>query len=566
MHQRECADLTHRECLPRIRPLNVYDGVRHFLFIVPAFALLAAEPLGMLLEGSDGIIPRALRWAAVLLISLSAVPSMVALHPYGCSRTSFCPALTLQISQLKQLPLDGCCNRYQSSYFNELVGGLGNVGQEPPAYDTDYWATCYREATKWSVQHAGGTPRHILAAANDFSKECIQPFAPPDWNVSTMLDASAPRLPIGVDYYLSTTRWDMHQLYPDSTVIHRVERAGVTLCLVKSDRADAQASAHPSSRAASPGGRPHQLLTLETIRDGNTPPPPPPPPPQPQPSHMPLPSKETPIRTHSTPDAADSVLRDPDAAAATASSIAAAAAKADLESSRDSLMAHKPLGVLPPPPAPTVDPSNGLQPVVLPSGSVDDQSSAMHSYEVGNTLRDSGRFEEAIQRFTESINRDNSSPAAYNNLGAMLEGHRRVQEALHIYELAVERHPDFALGFFNLGSRLLLSLPDDAAETAASQLADATKYLQRSVELNPAYFPAWSNLGDAKRAVKDVDGAVTCYLEALSRSPTYEVARNNLGNALKTGAFVSFLSVDFSKTLPDAQRAIEFTNAISTLL
>ena len=43
---------------------------------------------------------------------------------------------------------------------------------------------------------------------------------------------------------------------------------------------------------------------------------------------MPLPSKETPIRTHSTPDAADSVLRDPDAAAATASSIAAAAAKA----------------------------------------------------------------------------------------------------------------------------------------------------------------------------------------------------------------------------------------------
>eukprot|EP01043_Picozoa_sp_COSAG02_P086196 COSAG02_NODE_23693_length_711_cov_0.673203_1_plen_51_part_10 len=32
------------------RPLNVYDGVRHFLFIMPAFALLGAEPLGMLLE------------------------------------------------------------------------------------------------------------------------------------------------------------------------------------------------------------------------------------------------------------------------------------------------------------------------------------------------------------------------------------------------------------------------------------------------------------------------------------------------------------------------------------
>ena len=61
------------------RPLNVYDGVRHFLFIMPAFALLGAEPLGMLLEHCDSL-PRAFRWASVMLISLSAVPSMVALH------------------------------------------------------------------------------------------------------------------------------------------------------------------------------------------------------------------------------------------------------------------------------------------------------------------------------------------------------------------------------------------------------------------------------------------------------------------------------------------------------
>ncbi len=403
------------------------------------------------------------------------------------------------------------------------------MGQEPPAYDTDYWATCYRAASEWSVHHAGGAPRHILAAANTFSKECVEPYVPPGWNVSTLLDAAAPRLPEDVDYYLSTTRWGMDQLYPDSTVVHRVERAGATLCLVKSDRADAQAFAHPNSRSASPGGLPHQLLTEETIRDGNTPPSSPPAAPVAARAQSPdAPVLNTPGAPHSTTQDTDVPI--------TASTMTASAAQADLVS-----MAHKPLGV---PESdsiqsrqqkPAVDPHTGLQPVALPSGSIDDIASAMYYYEAGNKLRDSGRFDEAIQRFLESINRDNSSPAAYNNLGALLEARHRVPEALHIYELAVERHPDFALGFFNLGSRLLLGLADVATEAAAlTQLATAMSYLQRSVDINPAYFPAWSNLGDAKRAANDIDGAITCYLEALARSPTYEVARNNLGNALKT--------------------------------
>ena len=471
------------------KPLNVYDGIRHFLFILPPLALLGAEPLGMLLHNGEPM-PRAVRWAVVLLISLSAVPSMIALHPY------------------------------QLSYFSDVVGGLGAVAQEPMAYDTEYWATCYREATEWSVRHAGqgSQPRHILGAANGFSKECIEPFAPPEWTISTLLDAGAPKLPSGVDYYVSTTRWGMHQLYPESTVIHRVERNGATLCLVKSDRSDAQVSAHSSPRAASPGGTPHQLLSEETIRDGNTPPPPPP---DQKDTVAAMPLVVTPPVEGVQPDTI-------------AATIAAKVAQAELVA-RESL-ANKPLGVPPPPkpkPPVSVDPTTGMQPVNLPPGTVEDTASAMHSYAVGNALRDEGRVEEAIREFTVSINRDNSSPAAYNNLGAMLEARRRVPEALHIYELAVQRHPDFALGFFNLGSRLLLSLPDDP-DAAATQLKVAMGHLQSSVDINPEYFAAWSNLGDAKRGLADLDGAVACYLEALSRSPTYEVARNNLGNALKS--------------------------------
>ena len=282
-------------------------------------------------------------------------------------------------------------------------------------------------------------------------------------------------------------------------------------------------------------------MTEETIRDGNTPPPPPPAGPVPAPLAQPpsAPVVDTPGVPDSTPRGVEAPIP--------VSIVAAAAAQADLES-----MAHKPLGV----PAydtvknhqqkPSVDPNTGLQAVTLPSGTADDVTSAMYYYEAGNKLRNSGRFEEAIQQFTNSINRDNSSPAAYNNLGALLEAHHRVPEALHIYELAVERHPDFALGFFNLGSRLLMGLAGVAAEAArVKQLVDATTYLQRSVDLNPAYFPAWSNLGDAKRAANDIDGAVTCYLEALSLSPSYQVARNNLGNALKTNGRLDEAAVQY---------------------
>ena len=474
-------------------PLNVYDGVRHFLFVLPPLALLGAEPLGIVLQCEA--LPILLRWAVVLCASLSAVPTMVALHPY------------------------------QNSYFSDIVGGLGAVAQEPPAYDTEYWATCYREAAAWSVQHAAdGKPRHVLGAANAFSKECIEPFVPPQWNVSTTLDAAAPRLPAGVDYYVATTRWDMHQLYPESTVVHRVERMGATLCVVKSDRPEAQPSAHSSPRTAYPGGLPHQLLREETIRDGNDPPPPPAP--LPTASRQPDPTTNT---------AADSVT--------TATDSSAAAAAIAEEAARRSLQKQAASGATAAVPQQKPGDGSGMQPVALPPGSVEDEDSAMFAYALGNTLRDKGRVEEALSHYTESINRDNGSPAAYNNLGALLEAGGRMREAVHIYGLAVQRHPDFALGFFNLGSRLMLSLPEGA--DTESQLAQAIGHLQRSVELNPKYFSAWSNLGDAHRAVGNLDDALRCYHESLSLSPTYEVARNNLGNALKTAGRLNEAAVQY---------------------
>lgn len=182
-----------------VAPLNVYDGVRHFLFIFPALALLGAAPVSM-------VRGRAAVCGVALCVVIASVPTMVHLHPY------------------------------ETSYFSDAVGGLGTVGgQEPPVYDTDYWATCYREATQWVSAHAAAQrgqqqqqqdrdspTRELLAAANSFSLECIKPYLPttarhsdnatngssgePLWTVTTTLDAAAKRLPTTVDYYIATTR------------------------------------------------------------------------------------------------------------------------------------------------------------------------------------------------------------------------------------------------------------------------------------------------------------------------------------------------------------------------
>jgi hypothetical protein len=93
----------------------IYNALRHFLFILPAIAMIAAIAFLNLLEKLKGNY----KYALILLVVLNAgtvLYSYVMLHPY------------------------------QYIYFNELIGGLkGATGK----YETDYWGTTYKEAAEW---------------------------------------------------------------------------------------------------------------------------------------------------------------------------------------------------------------------------------------------------------------------------------------------------------------------------------------------------------------------------------------------------------------------------------
>lgn len=116
----------------------LYDGVRHFLFLVPPAAALAATGW----TGAIGLLGR-VRGGA-----LAGTLALLALVAEPCAWT------------LRHLPL---CY----VYFHPLAGGLVGASRR---YDTDYWALSVRPAAEWIVAHrrelAGDQPLRIVVSSS----------------------------------------------------------------------------------------------------------------------------------------------------------------------------------------------------------------------------------------------------------------------------------------------------------------------------------------------------------------------------------------------------------------
>jgi hypothetical protein len=100
---------------------TAYNGLRHFIFLVPMLALLAGISFAALLKSNANKIVK-ISAAVLILLSVGLTTlDMIQLHPY------------------------------QSIYFNRLVaGGLKQASQR---YETDYWGMTYREGAEWVINN-----------------------------------------------------------------------------------------------------------------------------------------------------------------------------------------------------------------------------------------------------------------------------------------------------------------------------------------------------------------------------------------------------------------------------
>jgi hypothetical protein len=186
-----------------LRP-NAYDGMRHFLFLLPAVALFAAfgcEWLWSRLPAGKARIGLAVTLAAAALLQ---VHSLVQLHPY------------------------------QMAYFNFLAGGVSGAVER---YDTEGWLISYKEAIEWIKRQPpprSGEPTCVLVAANENSRWCAAAFAGDAFEVTHTTRGGQPGdLPDGIDYYVGTCRSSMDQNFPAAHVVYGVERQGAVFTTIK---------------------------------------------------------------------------------------------------------------------------------------------------------------------------------------------------------------------------------------------------------------------------------------------------------------------------------------------
>jgi hypothetical protein len=176
------------------RPV-LYDAARHFLFLLPPAAVLAALAAEGLLKHVERRAPRRriatglATGAAIALIGLP-LPEMYRLHPY------------------------------QYVYFNELVGGLAGASRR---FDLDYWGHSLREATLGLVARLGADapPKRVFV--------CGPPVSASYYFPATFERVRSPR---EADLAIVLRRDFCNQPYRRLTPLLTVTREGVALSYV----------------------------------------------------------------------------------------------------------------------------------------------------------------------------------------------------------------------------------------------------------------------------------------------------------------------------------------------
>lgn len=183
----------------------VYDGLRHFLFVVPMLVVVAAIAAVSL--------PR-VRPSSARAIAIASVVGAGA-------------CIGRQIAAMRAL------HPHQYIYFNELIGGLpGAYGK----YDTDYYGNSYKEGFAALAEHLWRTDREAFLNNRYLVTGCILDFIAANYLGGNF--AWADDLAAGAQFYLGYTRANCHQRHGARPELLRIERMGTLLLVVRDLRGD----------------------------------------------------------------------------------------------------------------------------------------------------------------------------------------------------------------------------------------------------------------------------------------------------------------------------------------
>jgi tetratricopeptide (TPR) repeat protein len=154
-------------------------------------------------------------------------------------------------------------------------------------------------------------------------------------------------------------------------------------------------------------------------------------------------------------------------------------------------------------------------------------------FNLGVVLKGAGRLDEAADRYRTAIALNPDFAEAHSNLGNIQQELGQFGDAVTSYRRAIKIKPDSAIAYNNLGT----------AFRDQGDLEAALASYRKAIQLNPAYTEAYCNLGNVLKDLGHLDSAVENCRKALELNPDYAEAHSNLGNILKDiGQFDSALA------------------------
>lgn len=166
-----------------------------------------------------------------------------------------------------------------------------------------------------------------------------------------------------------------------------------------------------------------------------------------------------------------------------------------------------------------------------------------------------GHHENAVIFFRQAIASDASAPV-FGNLGLALHAMGKFDEAVESYSQALVLEPGFAQAHNNLGNALQALGKNEAAFES----------YQRALLLQPDYVDAHYNQGYLHQQQGRLKEAAESYNRVLGFNPNYAAAHTNLGNVLKEQGELVLAIESYGKALAlDANNAENHINLGKTL-
>jgi hypothetical protein len=185
-----------------LRGSVLYDGLRHFLFIVPPLCVVAA-------------------WAAIELVQRLR-PKYAVLAGGLAVGTALLAARTgWELIRL---------HPHQYVYFNRFVGGLAGAAER---YDTDYYGNTYREAFASAFDTLWDTERDVYLRSVYVVQACMprrvaELYLPPSARLRRRGRTDDPP-----DLYIAYTREGCADKFRNAPLLTSVQRLGATLNVVR---------------------------------------------------------------------------------------------------------------------------------------------------------------------------------------------------------------------------------------------------------------------------------------------------------------------------------------------